>query len=332
MQDVAREAGVSRGAASFALNDRPGVSDETRARVKRVAAELGWVAPSPAALALSSRTARAAGLVITRPTEAFASEGFFLRLIAGVERVLQPAGLALVLQVVPDMASEVAACRALWGQGRVDGMVLVDPRQGDPRPALMAELSMPGVMVGGRFHGTVLSGLSTDDEGALRTVVDHLHRQGHRRIAYVAGAGDVLHAADRHRAIAATAAARGVEVIRSSPADASEEAGRGETEGLLASGRRPTAIIFDNEVLAVGGLSAVHAAGLRCPQDVAIVSCEESAVCRVVTPALTSLVRDASALGAQAAQMLLDLLAGQAPVDVTAPAPELVVRGSTVTP
>lgn len=90
IKDIARVAGVSPGAVSFALNDKPGVSDSTRARVKAVAKDLGW-RPNVAARALSANRAGAVGLVIARDDRSFAGEGFFLHLIAGMEEILTPA-------------------------------------------------------------------------------------------------------------------------------------------------------------------------------------------------------------------------------------------------
>lgn len=329
INDIAREAGVSRGAVSFALNDRPGVSEATRERVKQVAAELGWT-PSPAALALSSRRARALGLVIARDTDEFAGEGFFLKLIGGIERVLQPRGLALVLQIVPDEAAEQATYRAWWAEGRVDGVLLLDPRQGDARPAQLGELGLPGVLVGGEAQPPMVSGLVTADAAAMAQVVEHLHEQGHRHVAYVVGLGQLLHTCERTRALGETAARHGMRVTESGFTDFTEDAARRETSALLAQDERPTAIIYDNEVLAMGGLAALHRAGLSCPDDVAVVSFEDSPLCRAVQPGITALVRDPALLGTLATQLLLEAIDGAEVSSVVAPAPVLEVRESSV--
>ncbi|GAA1391378.1 LacI family DNA-binding transcriptional regulator [Luteococcus peritonei] len=331
MKDIAREAGVSRGAVSFALNDRPGVSEETRRRVKQVAAEMGW-SPSAAALALSSRQARAVGLVIASSNDSFASESFFLRLISGIERSLQPLNFSLVLQVVPDLEAEAAACRTWWAEGRVDGVLLVNPQLDDPRAALMAELGMPGVVVGGSWPGERLAGLPTDDRGAMRQVVEHLAAQGHRRVAYVLGRGGLDHTRVRQEVFEQVAHAAGLHPEVSAFTDVTEDSGRRETARLLQLDARPTAIVYDNEILALGGMAGVQAAGLACPDDVAIVSCEDSPICRVVQPGITSLVRDPALLGQMATDRLLELLAGQPPTEGPAPTPELAVRASTLSP
>src|SRR5437870_8738154 len=114
--DVARAAGVSRGAVSFALNDRPGVADATRARILAVAAELGYT-PSHRARALSASRSLAVGLVIAREPETLSADPFFPAFIAGIEKTLATRGQALLLQVVPDQDAERRSYETLAASG-----------------------------------------------------------------------------------------------------------------------------------------------------------------------------------------------------------------------
>src|SRR5690625_1171294 len=95
--DIARSAGVSKGAVSCALNGRPGVSDTTRSRILQIAGQLGW-APSSAARALSDGRAGAIGLIIDRPALVLGTETFFMRFLAGIQEELADGGTALMLQ------------------------------------------------------------------------------------------------------------------------------------------------------------------------------------------------------------------------------------------
>ncbi len=148
IKDIARRAGVSESAVSFALNDRPGVSQDTRARVRRVAEELGWQANS-AARALSGERSGAMGLVLARPAQTLGVESFFLQLVSGIQEVLSARKIALLFQVVEDLDAECALYRRWWAERRVDGVLVVDPRTEDPRPELLASLGLPAVVVGG---------------------------------------------------------------------------------------------------------------------------------------------------------------------------------------
>src|SRR5262245_14401466 len=106
ISDIARRAGVSKGAVSFALNNRPGVAESTRERILAIAEELGWY-PNRAARALSAARADACGLVLARPVRLLAFEPFFMQFVAGAESELSPRSIALTLQLAEDVPEEI---------------------------------------------------------------------------------------------------------------------------------------------------------------------------------------------------------------------------------
>ena len=110
IRDIATVAGVSPSAVSFALNDRPGVSQTTRRRILAVANEMGWT-PNAAARALSASRAGAIGLVIARPSQSVAAERFFFEFIVGMQAALASEGMALLLQIITDPAEEITIYR-----------------------------------------------------------------------------------------------------------------------------------------------------------------------------------------------------------------------------
>lgn len=327
IKDISRIAGVSPTAVSFALNDRPGVSDATRARIEQVARELGWQR-SVAAAALSAGRAQAIGLIIARPTSSFTGERFFMFLLAGIEQVLTSRSLALVLQFVDTPEQELEAYRQWHFECRVDGVVLIDPRADDPRPAMLQELGLPAVFLGAQRE-TELPGVRVDDASAMRMLVDHLHEQGHQRLAHVPGTADLVHTQERVAAFAARCGELGIEVCPVEATDYTEAAGRAATRGLLSLPTPPTGIVYDNEVLTLGGLTAIASLGVKVPDEVAVASFEDSPLCRMVQPSVTALKRDPSELGAHATKLLLDVLDGKDSSGVVEPSPRLEVRGST---
>ena len=171
ISDVARSAGVSKGAVSFALNDRPGVAPETRDRILAAAAELGWT-PSHRARALAASRALAVGLVIARPPETLGADPFFPSFIAGIESTLSPLGQALLLQVVPDRDRELDGYRKLAADGRVDGVFLTDLRVDDPRPDLLAELGLPAVWIGPSCTDESRPCVAVDDRPGIVAAVE----------------------------------------------------------------------------------------------------------------------------------------------------------------
>jgi DNA-binding LacI/PurR family transcriptional regulator len=332
--DIAARAGVSISAVSFALNGRPGVSDATRERVRQAARELDW-RPHTAARALGGARAGTIGFVLNRPARTLGTESFFGDLISGIQLGLTGTHIGMTLLVARDAEEELETYRDWWRGHRVDGVVVIDPRRDDDRLTLLAELGMPSVVVGS--HPTPAGSAPSvwiDDSDATDTVLRYLRALGHRRIAHVSGPPEFEHTAlriERVRAFAGTFPdADADDRTESVPTDYSAEAGAAATRRLLSGTRRPTAIVFDNDVLAVAGLGVASEMGVRVPQDVSIVSFDDSAMIRLVRPAITSLTRDTVELGQRAAVLLREQIEADAPLP-SRPGPELTlsVREST---
>ncbi|MFE9768766.1 LacI family DNA-binding transcriptional regulator [Streptomyces sp. NPDC005808] len=330
MKDIARRAGVSESAVSFALNDRPGVSEITRDRVRRVAEQLGW-RPSTAARALSGEGAATVGFVLARPADTLGVDSFFLQLVSGIQEVLAERHLGLLFQVVEDVTAECAVYRRWWAEHRVDGVLVVDPRVDDPRPDLLDELGLPAVVIGG-VPDAGHPGLSivwADDAAAMAAVVDELYALGHRRIVHIAGLPGLAHTERRIRTLRAEAERRGLSEVRSVPTDYSDTESTAVTRRVLECGTPPTALVYDNDVMAVAGVAAATELGFSVPGDVSVVAWEDSALCRMVKPWLSALSRDTVEFGRTAAQELTALLDGGPARTVQVPVPRLIERDST---
>ncbi|MFF7277945.1 LacI family DNA-binding transcriptional regulator [Streptomyces griseorubiginosus] len=330
MKDIARHAGVSQSAVSFALNGRPGVSEDTRDRVRQVAEELGW-RPSTAARALSGEGAATVGFVLARPAETLGVDSFFLQLVSGIQEVLAERHLGLLFQVAEDVQEECEVYRRWWAEHRVDGVLVVDPRTDDPRTGVLDELGLPAVVIGGtpdeRHPG--LSTVWADDAGAMAAVVDELYTLGHRRIVHIAGLPGLAHTERRIRTLRAEAERRGLTGVRSVTTDYSDAEGAAVTRRVLEAPAPPTALIYDNDVMALAGVAAATELGHSVPADVSVVAWEDSALCRMVKPWLSALSRDSVEFGRTAARELTALLDGGPARTVRVPVPRLIVRDST---
>ncbi|MDA0565618.1 LacI family transcriptional regulator [Streptomonospora sp. S1-112] len=326
--DIAKAAGVSKGAVSCALNGRPGVSEATRARILGIAADLGW-APSSAARALSDGRAGAIGLVIDRPALILGVETFFMRFIAGIQEELGDGPTALMLQSVENTAAELTTYKRWYAERRVDGVLVVDLRRDDPRVGALRETGLPAVVVGGPEHTQGLPCVWADDAGAMRAAVDHLAALGHRRIGHVAGPDAFVHTAARTDSLRAAAREHGMETPRVVHTDYTGEGGAEAARRLLGERPRPSALIFDNDLMAVAGLGAVQESGLSVPADVSIVAWDDSPLCESVRPGLTAVRRDLPEHGRLAASLLLEAVAGAPPRQVSTSPPTLVQRAST---
>lgn len=329
--DVARAAGVSKGAVSFALNGRPGVAEATRTRILAAAAELGWT-PSHQARALSSSRALTVGLVVARAPETLSADPFFSAFIAGIETTLADRGQALLLQVVPDQESERRSYMALAANGRVDGVFLTDLRVDDPRPALLESLGLPTVVIAPNPLDLPWPVVVVDDRPGIAAAVEHLAALGHQRIAHVAGPVEFVHTRSRHEAWAGALAAAGLDRSSSVHADFSPAGGAHATRQLLDSPEPPTAIVYANDLMAIAGMSAAQTRGLQVPDDVSVTGFDDTALAGHLRPPLTTVRTDAVGWGRAAADCLLRLVDGVRCDDVTLPPPQLVVRASTAPP
>ncbi len=176
ISDVAARAGVSKGAASFALNGKAGVSAETRDRILKAAEELGFT-PSATARALATKRSDTLGLILARDPGLLGSDPFFPPFIAGVETVISPESKALTLRFVePD--DEAAAYTDAARAHRMDGVIVADLRVADQRPALLTELGLPYVSLNRPEVHSSGPAVCLDDRPGIRTAIEHLIRAG----------------------------------------------------------------------------------------------------------------------------------------------------------
>ncbi|MGC4937503.1 LacI family DNA-binding transcriptional regulator [Kribbella sp. DT2] len=330
IKEIARRAGVSKGAVSYALNNQPGVSEATRARVLKVAEELEWM-PNRAARQLSAARSETFGLVLARTAKTLSEEPFYMGFVGGVESVLGEKSYALALQVVPDVQEEMATYRKWAAERRVDGVIVVDLRVDDPRIQLLRKLELPAVIVGDPVLADGLTSVWTDGRSAMNAAVEHVASLGHKAIARVAGPPEHGHVWIRDQAYAAVGRRLGVQ-LRIRHTDFSGEEGATATRELMTAERRPTAIIYDNDLMAVAGLSVINGLGLKSPDDVTLVAWDDSALCRLTHPTLTAMSHNIVAYGAEVATRLFGLLDGAPAAAHLYSTPVLVIRDSSGPP
>lgn len=326
-RDIAQQLGVSETAVSFALNDRPGISEETRARILERISEMGWT-PNYAARALTGARASTVGLVVARSADDIGAEAFFLQLMSGIQSVISPLHYGLLFQIVDSIEEEVAVYRRWSAEKRVDGVVLVDLRAQDPRPGVLADLDLPAVVAGGLDPSGRLPGVAIDDVGAIQLVVEHLVGHGHRRIAYIAGEPRLDYVKLRSQAFRSLTRRTGF-AIQVIPAGFGAEEGARAVRDVIESPLSPTALVFENEVLTIAGLEMLRRLGLDVPDDMTVVSFEDSMMCTLVHPRITALHRETARFGAAVAEHLMKVMDGEDAGSVEAALPTLEVRESS---
>ncbi|GAA4323026.1 LacI family DNA-binding transcriptional regulator [Streptomyces venetus] len=333
IRDVAARAGVSKGAVSLAFNHKPGLSEATRDRIFRAARELGW-APNLTARTLAGSRVDVVGLAVCRPARMLGLEPWYMEFVSGVESVLAEHSCSLLLRLVRNMDEELRVQEAWWRGRQVGGSILVDFQAGDPRVGLVEGLGLPVVAVG---HPSLTGGLPsvwTDDATAVTEAVRYLAALGHRRIARVGGAAALGHTAIRTAAFDEAAGALELAGAWQVATDFSGDAGARATRSLLtaAAPDRPTAIVYDNDVMAVAGLSVAAEMGLRVPEDVSLLAWDDSQLCRLTHPTLSAMSHDVHGFGAEVARTLFSVVTGGEAGSHPVPTPVLTPRGSTAPP
>ncbi|GAB3815246.1 LacI family DNA-binding transcriptional regulator [Tessaracoccus terricola] len=318
MRAVAEKAGVSPATASAVLNAKTDgtirVGEPTRKRVLAAARELGY-SPNRAARSLRTRQSHLIGVVVPDITNPL-----FPRFVRAAQLRAEELGYyAMVWDTFGDADRERAAVRAMLTHG-VDAVVLVtDHLTGeDLAPLLRAGVALAATDAD--LDADAVDRVSEDlAEGARRATM-HLVERGHKHIAHIAG--DLSNASGRRRrdGYAAVMAAHGLSATIVGGDSFDPESGRAAMAELLDLDDRPTAVYAANDMIAIGALRAVHAAGLRVPEDVAIVGTDDISHADVVHPALTTMdVRPE-----QVARRLVEVTVARLTGDVTAPVREIV--------
>lgn len=324
---MARAAGVSTAVVSYALNDRRGVSVATRERVLRVADELGW-RPNPAARSMRAG-AQAVGLAVVAGETLHGAP--VLDVVAAFQHELLPRRLGVDLRVVADEAAAAELYRRWGAERRCDVVVVPEVRDDDVRLRAATDAGLRPVAVGPVGVAPGLAAVEVADEEAYERVARYLVGLGHARVALVAGPADRVRTAACEQGLRTGLEGTPVtlEVVTT---DGSVEGAAAGTRRLLTAGVRPTALVLATDLMGLAALDVARRTGLVVPWDVSVVAGADSVLCRLATPALTSLPSLATDLGhafARAVGAVLDAPAGGEPPRVHVAVGALAVRGST---
>jgi DNA-binding LacI/PurR family transcriptional regulator len=305
LDEVARVAGVSRATVSRVVNGNPKVRRDARRAVERAVDRLGYI-PNPAARSLVTRRSDSVGLVIAEPAGRLFEDPFFPRLLRGVGAELSVRGLQLVL-LMPQSGPDGSRVERYVASGHVDGVLLASLHGDDPLPAHLAARGIP-VVVGGRPpRGAEVSYVDVDNVHGARTAVDHLVARGRRKIATITGPLDMAVGIDRRAGYREALAAAGLEMDTALEAagDFTHEAGATAMRGLLDVAPDLDGVFVASDVMAVGALRELRAAGRRVPEDVALVGFDDS-IAATLDPPLTSIRQPIEDMGREMVRLLLD--------------------------
>ena len=327
-QDVARRARVSYMTVSRVVNNQPNVRAGTRERVLQAIRELSYH-PNAAARALSAGRTRNIGMIFP-PEEDILARPYFTELSVKLERNLSSRGYHLFLGSIRKGTKDPELHR-LIAERKVDGLILFAPSADDPNVRLLAAENVPFVVVHGRSRDARYSYVDSDNGAGLRLVLEHVSGLGHRHIAFVCGPLQELNAQERLDAY------RGFLESRAFPYDErlvfrgdwSLESGYDAFTRLFGKGRRPTAIVFSNDQMALGGIKAAHDQGVSLPGEVSITGFDDIKYASFSSPSLTTIRQPTDEIARTAVDLMLERITRDSPFREIILAPELIVRSST---
>jgi LacI family transcriptional regulator len=330
LADVAARVGVSASLVSRVLrgDDRIHVRDETRQRILAAAKEIGYV-PHVQARNLQASKAGAIGLVVHD-----VGNPIYAPIIRGVQKTVCTYESVLMLVDAQSITDE-AALLQLAASGRVDGLLW----QAAGHPELAAQVRVaarhvPVVLVNSR----PLAGLPAvrlDEEEAVAMAIQHLYERGHTRIGFISGVVGSDVSERRRAAYRQTLQNQGADPRPRWEATGGWDPASGQQAMTELLRTEITAVLVTNALVATGVVSAITAAGKRCPEDISVVAIHDLWFAERLAPPLTVVRLPLQEMGAKAAELLLAGDGGDngdnPPADtlITDPAPELVVRGST---
>lgn len=322
MEDVARDAGVSRALVSLVMRDSPKVSPAKRTAVLESAAALGY-SPNRLASRLASHRTKTLGVLFLD-----LHNSVFADIYDGITEGTAGSGNQVMVAVgSADPRMELEAVRNFVDL-RVDGVILAG-YTGTDEDLAAALRGTPAVVITREVKADGVDCVLTDDFRSGALAVEHLHGLGHRRIAHV----DIsawLPYTERREGYRHAMQQFGLEPLLVH-SDMTERGGRAVMENFLASGDPlPTAIFAHNDLTAIGIMEALAAAGLTVPGDVAIVGCDNIEVAASPLIGLTSIDQHATELGRLAAGVMLERIAGfDGPAVTRKLEPVLLVRRSS---
>lgn len=269
------------------------------------------------------------GLVLLRSAQPGQLDPFHQDFIRGVESKLAEVGRSLLVIVQADHEKELETYRRWAEQGRIAAVMLMNLCLNDARVPLVQELGLPAVVIGDPQFSVVHPAAFTDDKTAMTHALHFLMGLGHQRIARIAGPTELFHTAQRtetYSLLMGEAAVAGMQ----RNGEYSHESGKALTAELFAAGaaeQPPTAIIYDDAVMAIGGLEVLRTLGISVPEQVSVLAWDDSLQCQL--SGVSALSHDVAAYGVLAAELLIGHLAGEPVISRAAQAPTLVERGST---
>ena len=327
--EIARRANVSTATVSRAINQSGPVKAATARKVWRAISELNYYPNSHARTLVSGRS-RLIGLIVSDITNPF-----FPELIRSFETHASQQQYDLLLTSTDYLTTRMTTCLRRMLERKVDGVAMMTSEMDVSLIKELGKRNVPLVFMDVGQVGARMSHVAIDYANGVRQAVDHLVGLGHRQIGFISGPLDLHSARTRRQSFVDSMRSHGLAPDRRFIREGTHTADGGQKAmaAILRLAKPPTAVVASNDWTAIGALHAIHAHGLRVPQDISLVGFDDIPLASYTNPALTSVRMSAADVGATAFDALFKLIAGERlEGDVYQVPTRLVVRESTAKP
>jgi LacI family transcriptional regulator len=306
--DIAKELNVSSSTVSRALKDYPGISDETKRKVKEVAEKLNY---RPNAVALSLRKSKSFTLGVIIPEVV---HFFFSTVISGIEEVAFANGYNVILcQTNEKLAREKSSIETMLSN-QIDGLLVSYSKETEDFShfeKLMA-LNFPIVFFDRIPNIANAVNVTVNDYQGAYEAVAHLVQQGYRRIVHLAGPSQLNISRSRKEGYLAALQDGGIEIdeqlIIECPGGTEEESFRTVKKLFTSLQQRPDAVFAHHDIVAAGAMLALKDLGLQIPQDVGVVGFSNWQFSSMIDPPLTTVSQPGFKIGEKSAKLLIEMV------------------------
>ena len=307
IKDIAAQAGVSPSTVSRVCNDNPSISKETRDRVRKVMAELGYEPSMPSVPA--SNDIHMVGIILPPSMQSVYRNPFFLEAIRGICEFCNPHGVVTAIVTSASDEEAVTAVKKLVSTRQIDGFILLYSKQDDPVVEYLCEEGILYVVVGTpqQFRSQTVC-IDNDNLNASREATDYLCELGHKRIGFLGGSSSFYHCRDRKAGYQLSIMQHGLAFDSAICLEINNVAleGSDRIHDLLSRGDRPSAILTDDDILGLVLEQQCINLGLRIPEDISIVSFNNSLYSSMTVTPLTCVDVNSFQLGFEAASQIVN--------------------------
>ena len=308
ISDIARLANVSAMTVSRVINGTGPVKKETAERIRRIIKELNYH-PNLIARSLSSKRTMMIGVIIPK-TEHLFLDNYLAQILSGISDILQENNYRLILYPVEKNSAEQQEYLNIARSNLLDGLILIKVTPADNRLNPLFESGFPAIAVNFKLENASCNFVDSENIRGARLAVRYLYEKGHRKIGFMTGFMEEVNAQDRYSGFMEEMKKLGLPVNENwiVTGDFDQHKAYEAAGDILKLSKRPTALFCSDDYMAIGAMRRFKEAGLRIPEDIALVGFDDIELAAFVKPALTTVRQPMFKMGETAARIVLDII------------------------